>query len=70
MGDRVFVVHRGHNSFGRFIKLSVFGSGSRYDILVIPRGWNGRGWLVFAKKLRVLVGSYSSVPWHVHRKVY
>lgn len=60
-GNRVFLVQVCQNSFGRFIKLSVLGSGKGNRIIVIPEGKIGSGWERFARKLLKFVGSFSSI---------
>lgn len=56
-GHKAIIVLRGQNANGRFLKLIIeYGSGSRNNFIVIPDGQNGSGWVLFARKLRELVG--------------
>lgn len=66
-GDRVFMVQRGHNSYGRFVKLIEYGTGTGKGILMNLEGRKGSGWAGFVRNMREMVGSPSSVSTHDNR---
>lgn len=59
--NKVFLIQKYHNLYGRFIKLVELGIGNGKCIIAIPEGNNGNRWYVFASKVKSFMVSSSSV---------
>lgn len=70
-GNRVLVVQRCHNSYGRFLSMSEFGQKRRRGFISVPEGSKGKGVRRFEELLRVAVSSpsVSGVKYRVPEKV-
>lgn len=68
-GNRVFLIQRCQNSFGRFIKLIELGTYKGNGIIDIPKGKNKSGWDVFVKKLKSFANSSTSISRNENRGV-
>lgn len=60
-GSRVFLVQRGQNSYGRFVKVMELGTGMGKGIIVIPEGHKGSGWAGYVTKLNEMIASFPPV---------
>ena len=56
-GDKALMIHGGANKAGRFLEVAVFVEGGRKGGLWLLEERDGKGWLRFARELRVLLAT-------------
>jgi len=55
VGSRAYIALRYVNSNGRYLALVEYGKGGWWGFIVVPEGWEDRGWSKLVVKMRMVV---------------
>lgn len=55
---KAFIIQRCANRFGRYLVVGEYGGGGWHGSIVIPEGWEGKGWFSWVMELHKAAVSF------------